>query len=154
MFRQFDYFKSIKDKLPEIKTLGRVTGLMGLEEAMENLRSNQPLMLFAEDDGDGYLSLDDGNFDYGFHTFYIIDTAKLGDSADRRRALDACMAAGLKLLKQMMEDSREYGLPTYGIDWSRVDYQRIGPMFNNGYGYLFTYVLRNERFLLIPNVER
>jgi len=83
MFRQFEYFSIIMDQIPEVKTLGRVTGLMGLEEAMENQRSLVPLMLMAEDEGSGYLSLDDGNLDYGFHTLYIMDMAKIGDSRDR-----------------------------------------------------------------------
>ena len=150
MFRQFEYFSTIMDQIPEVKTLGRVTGLMGLEEAMENQRSLVPLMLMAEDEGSGYLSLDDGNLDYGFHTFYIMDIAKLGDSRDRNRALDACMAAGLNLMRQMMLDSREFGQPCYGLDLSRIDYQRIGPMINNSHGYMFTYVLRNENFHLVP----
>ena len=150
MFRQYEYFSSIMDQIQELKTLGRVTGLMGLEEAIENQRSLVPLMLMAEDEGSGYLSLDDGNLDYGFHTFYIMDLAKLGDSRDRHRALDACMAAALNLMRKMMLDSREFGQPCYGIDWSRIDYQRIGPMINNSYGYMFTYVLRNENFHLAP----
>ena len=150
MFRQYDYFKSIIDQIPDIQTVGRVTGLMGLEEAMENQRSLVPLMLMAEDEAGGYLSLDDGNFDFGFHSFFIMDQVQLGDSQARQRALDRCMAAGLQLLRQMMHDSREFGQPCYGLDWTRIDYQRIGPMMNNSRGYMFTYVLRNENFHLVP----
>lgn len=150
MFRQYDYFKTIIHEFPEIKTVGRVTGLMGLEEAMENQRSQVPLLLMAEDEGSGYLSLDDGNFDYGFHSFFILDQVRLGDSQDRQRALDRCMLTGLKLFRRMMNDSREFGQPCYGLDWTRIDYQRIGPMMNNSHGYMFTYVLRNENFLLVP----
>jgi len=154
MFIQYDYFTAISERIPEIKTIGRVTGLMGLDEAMEKLRSNVPIMLFAEDEGDGFLSLERGNFDHGFHSFYIMDFAKLGDSSDRYRALNVCMAAALKILSEMKKDSGDFGSACYGIDWSRIDYQRIGPMFNNAWGYMFTYVLRNENFLLIPRDVR
>ncbi len=128
--------------------MSRVTGLAGLEEAMENLRSASPLMLMVEDDADGYFYLEQGNFDYGFHTFSLVDVCRPGDSADRHRALKLCMVTGLKILKRMMADSREFGTPCYGLDRSRIDYQRIGPLVNNSYGYMFSYVIRNENFNL------
>lgn len=151
MFNQFTYFSSIINEtaFPEIKTVARVTGLMGMEEIMENLRSITPLMLLIEDDGDGYLDLEDGNFDNGVHTFSIVDLVKLGDSSDRYRALNACMAAGLKVLKKMIADSADFGDPAYGFDRSRINYQRIGPLVNNGWGYMFTYTVRNENFSLL-----
>lgn len=150
MFSQYAYFNSIKAGFPEIKTIGRVSGLAGLEEAMENLRTISPVMLFCEDDGDGFLDLEDGNFDNGFHTFYLVDIAKLGDSADRVRALNTCMALALKLFRKMLIDSHDFGDPCYGFDRSRIDYQRIGPLVNNTYGFMFSFLLRNENFNLVP----
>ncbi len=150
MFNQWEYFKGIVNErdFPDIKTLSRVTGLAGLEEAMENLRSIAPLMLFAEDDADGYLSLEQGNFNNGFHTFSLVDVCRVADSADRHRALSLCMATGLKLFKRMMADGKDFGDPCYGFDRSRIDYQRIGPLVNNSYGYMFSYVVRHENFNL------
>lgn len=148
MFNQYSYLSGILASFPEIKGIYRVSGLSGMEEAMQNLRTLTPLMLFSEDDADGFLDLEDGNFDNGFHTFSIVDVAKLGDSADRVRALNACMAAALKILKRMIADSKDFGDPVYGFDRSRVDYQRIGPLLNNTYGYMFSYTLRNENFNL------
>ena len=146
MFNEYNYLNSIKSKIPEIKTISRVTGLAGMEEAMAHLRSLTPLMLFVEDDGDGYLDLSEGNLDHGFHTFSIVDMVKLDDSDDRQRALAACMAAGLKVFKQMIEDSRNFKDPVYGFDRSHITYQMVGPLLNNSYGYMFTYTLKNERF--------
>jgi hypothetical protein len=149
MFNQYAYLSGIISSVPEIKSIYRVSGLAGMEEAMQNLRTLTPLLLFSEDDADGYIDLEDGNFDNGFHTFSIVDMVKLGDSADRIRALNACMAAGLKILKRMLTDSRDFGDPVYGFDRSRIEYQRIGPLLNNTYGYMFSYTLRNENFTLL-----
>lgn len=148
MFNQYTYLNSILPKILEIKSISRVTGLMGMEEAMEKIRSLIPLMLFVEDDADGYLDLTDGNLDNGFHSFSIVDQVKPGDSADRQRAMSACMAAGLKVLKQMLADSANFKDPVYGFDRSRINYQMVGPLLNNTYGYMFTYTLRNENFKL------
>ena len=150
MFNQYEYFTSIIDEndFPEIKTISRVTGLAGLEEAIENIRSISPLVLFIEDDADGCLNLEQGNFDYGFHTFSIVDVCRQGDTADRIRALNACMTAGLKLLKRMLADSRNFNDACYGFDRTRIDYQRIGPLMNNTYGFMFTYIIKNENFTL------
>lgn len=149
MFSQFDYFSEILPDFPQIQTISRITGLNGMEEAMENIRSIKPLILLAEDTDSGFLDLSQGNFDNGYHTFTIIDQAKLSDSADRVRALNACMTAGLKIFSRMMADAQNFGDPCYGFDRSRVDYQRIGPLVNNCYGYMFSYVLRNENFKLV-----
>jgi hypothetical protein len=150
MFDQYSYFKAIittKD-FPEIKTISRVSGLMGMEEAVENLRTITPLMLLIEDDADGFLDLSHGNLDNGFHTFTIADVVKLADSADRYRALGVCMAAGLKIFKKMIADSENFGDPVYGFDRSRIEYQKVGPLVNNTWGYMYTYTLRNENFKL------
>jgi len=151
MFAQFDYFSSIitQAAFPEIKSVGRISGIAGMEEALENLRSISPLMFYAEDDSDGWLSLSQGNFDNSMHSFTLLDVVKIGDSSDRVRALNACMTAGLKVLRKMLTDSQDFGSPVYGFDRSRVDYQRVGPLVKNTWGYLFTYTMRNENFLLV-----
>jgi hypothetical protein len=87
------------------------------------------------------------------HSFAILDVVKQGSSPDRVRALNACMAAGLKVLKKMLADSQDFGDACYGFDRSRIDYQRIGPLVRNTWGYLFTYTMRNENFLLEPIPE-
>jgi len=149
MFNQYTYLTGILPSFPEIKAIYRVSGLAGMEEAMQNLRTLPSLMLFSEDDADGFLDLEDGNFDNGFHTFSIAGPAKLGDSEDRQRLLNVAMTAGLKIFRRMITDSRDFGNAVYGFDRSRIDYQRIGPLLNNSYGYMFSYTLRNENFSLV-----
>jgi hypothetical protein len=125
-----------------------LSGMAGMEEAMQNLRTLPSLMIFSEDDGDGFLDLEKGNLDNGFHTFSIGGPAKLGDSNDRQLVLNLAMVTGLKILRRMITDSRDFGDPAYGFDRSRIDYQRIGPLLNNTYGYMFSYTLKNENFSL------
>lgn len=149
MFNQYSYLSGILPYFPEVKAIYRVSGLAGMEEAMQNLRTIPALMLFSEDDGDGFLDLEDGNLDNGFHTFSIGGPVKLGDSEDRLRVLNVSMSNGLKIFKRMITDSQDFKNPMYGFDRSRIDYQRIGPLLNNTYGYMFTYTLKNENFNLV-----
>lgn len=149
MYSQFDYFSEILPDFPQIKTISRITGLNGMEEAIEDIRNIKPLILLVEDTDSGFLDLSQGNLDNGYHTFTIIDQAKLSDSADRLRALNACMKEGLKIFSRMMADAQEFGDPCYGFDRSRIDYQKVGPLVNNCYGYMFSYILRNENFKLV-----
>jgi hypothetical protein len=149
MYSQFDYFTAIAPDFPEIQTIARVTGISGMEEVMENIRQLKTLALLVEDDSDGYLNLEHGNFDFSYHAFSIFDVAKLNDSAERNRAQNTCFTTGLKILRRMLTDSTDFGDPCYGFDRSRISYMRIGPMINNTFGYTFTYTMRNENFNLV-----
>jgi hypothetical protein len=148
MFLQYDYFLGLMDDFPEIKQISRVTGLSGMEEVLENIRSLKLPALIIEDDGEGYLDLTQGNFDNSYHNFTIVDKVKLSDSSERVKILNQCFSIGLKIMKRMMIDSRDFGDPCYGFDHSKINYLRIGPMVNNTYGYTFSYTMRNENFKL------
>lgn len=148
MFDQYEYFKTILPDFPEIKSAERISGLSGMEEVLENIRTVNPPVLLVEDDGNGYLSLLNGNFDHGFHSFSIVDKVKLHDSASRKEVQDRCMSYARKIFLRMLADSKNFGDPCYGFDQSRIDYQRIGPLVNNYYGYMFSYLLSDENFSL------
>ncbi len=154
MFSQYNYFVSKISKIKEINTLVRISGISGMEELNESIRDIKPLILAIEDDADGFLDLSNGNYSLESHSFLILDVVKNNSSADRSRALAACMQAALKIFKMMMADSADFGDPCYGFDRSKVDYQRIGPLANNTFGFLFTYVVKNENFILeLPEYE-
>lgn len=148
MFDQYEYFKSILPDFPEIKSVERISGLSGMEEVLEKIRTVNPPVLLAEDDGNGYLNLQGGNFDHGFHSFSIVDRAGVLNSASRKEVQDRCMSYAKKIFLRMLGDSKNFGDPCYGFDESRIDYQRIGPLINNYYGYMFSYILSDENFSL------
>ncbi|WP_372772095.1 hypothetical protein [Mangrovibacterium sp.] len=148
MFAQYDYFNSIKADFPEIKSIERISGLSGMEEVLEKIRTVKPPVLLVEDDGNGYLSFTQGNFDHGFHSFSIVDQASLNDSSSRLQVQANCMGIAKKLFLRMMADGQNFGDACYGFDKGRVDYQRIGPLVNNFYGYMFSYVVSDENFSL------
>ena len=148
MFDQYSYMDSILADFPEIKSVERISGLSGMEEVLEKIRTVNPPVLLVEDDGNGFLSLEQGNFDHGFHSFSIVDQAKLNDSSSRLEVQNRCMAIAKKLFLRMLADSTYFGDPCYGFDRSRIDYQRIGPLVNNYYGYMFSYIVSDENFSL------
>jgi hypothetical protein len=149
MYIQYDYLNSILPNFREIGTIARVSGLSGMEEVMEKIRQVKSLVLIVEDDSDGFLDLSRGNFDNSFQSFSVFGISKLGDSSDRNRVLNLCFQTGLKILNQMLADSRDFGDPVYGFDRTRVSYMRIGPLVNNSYGYTFSYTMQNEKFILV-----
>lgn len=149
MFDQYTYLDNAKDAFPEIGAIHRVSGLMNLEETLEQIRSHTDFMLLVEDDDDGYFDLDDGNVDNGFRTFYVVGRTKLNDSADRKLIQAQCKAIALKIFKQIMADAQNFGDAAYGFDRSRIDYRRIGPLINNYHGYSFSYIFVDENFNLV-----
>ena len=151
MFDQYDYFKERMDngRITAVKSLHRASGITELEETLsEKVRGIKYPLMVVEDDGDGFLSLTTGNFDNTFFTFYILEKPDLNRSASRIEKQIQCKKAALLVLKQMKADGINFGDPCYGIDFSRVEKMRLGPVANGLYVYSFSYLFNNENFEL------
>jgi hypothetical protein len=151
MYVQYEYFKERIDNgtIIAVKSLHRASGITELEETLsENIRGQKFPLMVVEDDGDGFLSLVTGNHDNTFFTFYILDKPDVNSSASRKEKLLLCKKTALLVLKQMISESHNFGDPCYGIDFSRVEKMRLGPVANGLYGYSFSYLMDNENFEL------
>jgi hypothetical protein len=145
MFDAYNYSQSVIADIPEIKDLYSISGLSGLEEMLQHMRNPVTPVMLAEDSSDGYLNLEAGSFANEFNTVYFLSRVeKLNDSALRRAALVESFALGKKFFKRMGIDAVEFDQAAYGFDKSRIDFQRLGPIGNNYYGYSFSFIIRNE----------
>lgn len=153
MFDQYAEIQKIITLVPEIKMILRTSGVSEMEEMLqEKLRSLQLPLIVTEDDGNGFFALDRGNFDSKYFTFYVLDMPKQADSTNRKEKLLVCRKAALKLLKEMKAKALNFGDPFYGLDFSRIDYQQIGPIATGLHGYSFSYMFKDENFLLVDPI--
>ncbi len=150
MYDQYTEINKIIATVPEIKQLHRCSGISEMEETLqEKLREMKTPLLVAEDDGNGYLSIEGRNLDGKYLTFYLLTKPEAPTSEKRKAALLVCRKAALKLLKKMKAKSLNFGDPFYGFDFSRIDYQQLGPIANGLHGYSFSYLFRDENFNLV-----
>ena len=143
MFNSFEYFDSIKAAVPEIEKVYKASGLSALEEVLTDLRNNPNCCLVARDSGDGFLNLKTTKLDNAYHTIYVMVQVKLNDHDSRLAAKRAAMTTGLKVFMRMKQDANDFGDPAYGLNDSRIDYNEIGPLGSNYYGYAFGFSIDN-----------
>lgn len=150
MFDQYTELSKLLTTVTGLKQILRTSGIAEMEEMLqEKIRSLQLPVIVVEDDGNGFLSLLQGNFDSKYFTFYILDKPKQADSSSRKEKLLACRKAALHLLKEMKAKALNFGDPFYGVDFSRIDYSQIGPIATGLHGYSFSYLFRDENFNLV-----
>lgn len=149
MYDQYTELNKILSTVPEIKQLHRCSGISEMEETLqEKLRDLKTPLMVAEDDGNGYLSIEGRNLDGKYLTFYVLTQPDSQTSEKRKAALFVCRKAAIKMLKKMKAKSLNFGDPFYGIDFTRVDYQILGPIATGLYGYSYSYLMRDENFEL------
>lgn len=149
MYDQYTEINKIKAQVPEIIQIHRASGISDLEETLqEQLRSLKTPLLVCEDDGNGYLAIEGHNLDGKYLTLYVLTKPEAATSEKRKAALLMCRKIALKLFKKMKAASLNFGDPFYGIDFSRIDYQRLGPVATGLYGYSLSYLMRDENFEL------
>lgn len=134
-FNSFEYFKPIIGECG-INTIRRCSGILNLEEILSGLGTIKPPLLVVEDNDNGFLSLSEGNFDSGYNNIYILKPAKLGQADEILKAREDCKDLMKALFLRMCADSTtiwaDYG---GGLDSSRIDYAKIGPLGSGFYGY-------------------
>jgi hypothetical protein len=134
-FNSYEYFKTIIDKCG-INSIRRCSGIMNLEEVLSGLGTIKPPVLVVEDNDNGFLSLSEGNFDSGYNNVYILKPAKLGQADEILKAREDCKDLMKALFLRMSEDKEKLWLDYGGgLDNSRIDYAKIGPVASGFYGY-------------------
>lgn len=147
MFNLYEYLLTIRTQLPDCG-IYRISGLSELDEFLQNLRNIKFPAVLVEDTSDGFLDLSQGSMSNGYYSFWVVQKARLNDSDSRIKAKQESMAFAMKIIKKMVEDSREFDSPVYGLDRSRIDYSQVGPIGGNCYGYNFNPVIRDEKINL------
>lgn len=149
MFDQFKELKEILPSVPAIKQIHRCSGLSEMEETLQaELRDLKTPVLVCEDDGNGFVSIEAKALDSQYLSFYLLVEPESQDSKGRKEALALAKKTGFSLFKQMKKNATDFGTPFYGVDFSRVDYQVLGPIATGLYGYGFSYLMRNENIVI------
>jgi hypothetical protein len=133
-FDAYDYFKTIISAVG-INSIRRCSGIINIEEILASPGSLKPPVLVVEDNDSGFLSLDQGNFDTGYFNIYILKPVKTGDAESAQQARKECKKLMSKLFLHMLEDSDIWADYGCGLDASRIDYAKIGPLASNFHGY-------------------
>lgn len=133
-FDAYSYFKTIIEECG-IKSIKRCSGILQLEEILANPASVKSPLLVVEDNDSGFLELNRGTRDSGYYNIYIMTSVKLNNADDALKQRNLTKKLIAKLFLKMMEDSdlwKDWGT---GLDASRIDYSKIGPVAQNFYGY-------------------
>lgn len=148
MFDALQYSKNIASLIPEIQKVYSASGIAEIDELLQDIRSVAHPVLMVEDSSDGVLTIENGNYADEYNTVWFLDRVKVKDSPDRRRAQELCFGLGLKYFKKMKADGQNLGDAAYGFEARNISFNRVGPIGNHYYGYAFSFIIRNENFLL------
>lgn len=142
MFALFEYLDSVKALL-ELEKIYRISGILQLEEFLNNLGDAEELVVFARDSGDGYFNIRDRRLDTAYHVFYVFQRADFNDNDDRLQAKRDAMAMGITIIEKLKADSGNFEDAAYGFNPARVDYSEIGPIARNYFGYSFAITMEH-----------
>lgn len=143
MFNLFEYLDDVKERV-QAAEIYKASGITRMEELLQNLRNLPGTVVVARDSGDGYLNLNDRRLDQGYQMFYVFARANFGDHAKVLAAKRAAMAKAIQILDVMKADSTDFGDPTYGMNFSRIDYNELGPVAGQYYGYSFGFLVEQS----------
>lgn len=115
-----------------------------------NLDFTSPVMLLENPEGGlGYKH--DRLLDQNFGAFHILQHVSRGNPEDKRTVMDNCKSYGAEIIAhiQLQKIERMKGDNTIPrmllyFDPSQVQYQKVGPLFSDCYGWRFEFNLGEE----------
>ncbi len=130
---------------------------MNIEEVISDLRSQllYPALLLESFEGGIIDHLSDNFLDKQEGAFMILKQCHNDDFEMENLLLDECRQIGMDIISRMIKDRRDFLLQ--GFDPASVHYQKVGPVFDNAFGYRFSFSIetaanaslqyRSERWL-------
>jgi hypothetical protein len=158
-----DYFLDIATRLKEIahsEAKKRFTRI-NIEEVFSGLRSSLDLNNFCLclESFEGSLGANnyDQVFDNNIGAFMIVKNCRVDDFVQETQICDQAKQIGLKVVAKMAYDAerRQRGLAPVALknfDIASVQYEKIGPLFDNCFGYRFTF-LTYDSLSLVHNPD-
>ncbi|KAF0200636.1 MAG: hypothetical protein FD170_3385 [Bacteroidetes bacterium] len=140
MFNTFEYLDSVKADLP-VNEILKASGITRMEEMLQSIRNLKENVIVARDSADGHLNLKDRRLDHGYNMFYVFSRAKVNDQHSVLQAKRNSMANGIKVLERIKRDSEDFTQTAYGVNFSRIDYNELGPIAGTFYGYSFGFLV-------------
>ncbi len=141
MFQFFEYIESIRADVPAIGKAYPVTSIVQMESVLSDLRNMPSAAALVRESPSGQLNFDERRLDTSYESFYIMVKASVNDHASRMLAKRQAKAIGIQLIDRMRSDKQGYNSPFYGFRPGSVQYDEIGPLGNNYFGYAFTFTV-------------
>lgn len=120
------------------------TGLSSMEGLVEDIRKTIFPCVMVEIGDEGWLDMLAADNSQRDLVFYILEKKDNATVNDIREMLVRTKAKGYKILREMRAKGREYGDLCYGIDFSRINFMKVGPLAFSAYGYCFTLTINEQ----------
>jgi hypothetical protein len=155
-----NYFEQMARQLLQIghSTTKKRFARINIEEVLTGLRNSINLsdwcMFLESYEGKLILKADETAADIITGAFMIVKNVQPDNFVQEAMVLDQSKAIGIKIVSRMILDKQKAyqgTAPAFmrGFDVSSVNYQKVGPLFDNAYGYRFEFsVLANENLLV------
>ena len=140
------YFRGIATQNKEIGHTDKETHFyrMNVEEVLQGLRTDihSPALILEAFEGKLVDGKSDNNLADRMGAFMIIKQVEVDNFDEEHKVLDDCERIGLNIIKRMRRDSRTNPIQDrllQGLDLNRVNWQKVGPVFDNYFGYRFIF---------------
>ena len=141
-----EYFENLARRLKDIGHTPEQPKFcrFNIEEVLDGLATDldlsTPVLLLES--FEGHLNDNGGDqvFDGQDAAFLIMQDCDLTDFVAQNAIIDLAKRIGLKIIARLRKDARQRlpgALPVF--DLNKVNYQKVGPVFGNAYGYRFTF---------------
>lgn len=144
MFDLYDYLseKIVGDDYA--KAIYKCTGLSIMEGLLENVRTTKWPCIMVEVGDEGFLNMSTSIGDTRTCTFFILEKGDNASADQIGEMIGRAKSKGVDLLCQMRVDATNYGDSCFGIDFSKIDYMKVGPVGLASYGYMFTFTFVDQ----------
>jgi len=122
--------------------------IMDINEILEGLRAEVKYPALILNSVDGFIS-QNSNRDNILNTvksgFLIIDHLdEPGDYVGEMRILHNTFEIGTSILARILSDAKEVSSPHVGFDIDSIKYEMVDSIFDNDFGFLFTFDMINQ----------
>lgn len=144
MFNLYEYLSEKIAGDAYFNGIYKCTGLSTMEGMVDNVRTTAWPCIMVEVGDEGFIDMTTSLNDTRTCTFFILEKNASATSGQIGEMIARAKAKGVELLRQMRSDASNYGDKCFGIDFSKIDYMKIGPVGMSSYGYMFTFTFINQ----------
>lgn len=144
MFDLYNYLKTKQSEASYAKGIYICTGSAMLEELTQNVRDTLFPCIVVEVGDDGWLDMLTSDTSVSVVTFFLLESKTDAAASHIRDILLRTKSEGKKIIRQMRSEASEYGAECFGIDFSHINYFKVGPLALNSYGYCFNLTINEQ----------
>ena len=145
-----EYFEEISRQHTEIQHTDdeKHFARINIEEVLTGLRSSilTPALILESFEGGLIDNKSDNILADRMGAFMILKQVQMDNFTQEAEFLDDCERIGLDVIRRMRRDARVQPIQDRllrGLQLSKVGWMKVGPVFDNWYGYRFTFSLED-----------